>query len=120
MVVVTMIAMDHPMDGGMLRHGSEPRYEKDKDDWDLPDKSFYWELSPTLRFHLDQEPGTLRMSDETAECYYRLNIMVRDSIHSLDTSLSLVNLRVRLEISTNSEVVNFQIIDISSWSVKTL
>ncbi|KAG8255367.1 hypothetical protein J6590_094292, partial [Homalodisca vitripennis] len=67
--------------------------EKDKDDWDLPDKSFYWELSPTLRFHLDQEPGTLRMSDETAECYYRLTIMVRDSIHSLDISLSLVNLR---------------------------
>ncbi|KAG8275345.1 beta-catenin binding [Homalodisca vitripennis] len=86
-------------------------YVEDKDDWDLPDKSFYWESSPSPQFHLDQETGTLRISGDTAEGDYRLRVRVRDSRHSLDTVVSSVTVMVRQITMADwyhSEVVTFQ------------
>lgn len=42
-------------------------YVYDLDDWDLPDKKFYWKTpdNPHPRFRLDEDTGTITMLADT-------------------------------------------------------
>lgn len=41
----------------------------DADDWDLPDKRFYWENEPDPNFSLDQDTGMLTMRNTSIQGY---------------------------------------------------
>ena len=54
----------------------------DKDDWDLPDKTFYWETTEHPSFTLDEHTGTITMKRHTPEGRYHLKFHVFDRKHT--------------------------------------
>ena len=54
----------------------------DKDDWDLPDKTFYWEGSPHPSFVLNEDTGEITMLRRTLEGRYHLRFHVFDRKHT--------------------------------------
>lgn len=42
-------------------------YVYDLDDWDLPDKKFYWENAENPRFKIDEDSGMITMRQGTKD-----------------------------------------------------
>jgi len=57
-------------------------YVYDLDDWDLPDKKFYWEAMEHPRFKLDEDSGMVTMRAGTREGRYHLRFKVYDRKHT--------------------------------------
>lgn len=58
-------------------------YVYDLDDWDLPDKKFYWETNEGHpRFKLNEDTGMLTMKHGTREGKYHLKFKVYDRKHT--------------------------------------
>uniref|UniRef100_A0A8D8PLP1 Neural-cadherin n=1 Tax=Cacopsylla melanoneura TaxID=428564 RepID=A0A8D8PLP1_9HEMI len=57
-------------------------YVYDLDDWDLPDKKFYWETSEHPRFRLNEDTGMIQMRHGTKEAVYHLKFKVYDRKHT--------------------------------------
>lgn len=57
-------------------------YVYDLDDWDLPDKKFYWDGTEHPRFKLDEDNGMITMRQGTREGRYHLRFKVYDRKHT--------------------------------------
>lgn len=54
----------------------------DLDDWDLPDKKFYWEGLEHAQFKLDEDTGMIYMKSGTHDGRYHLRFKVYDRKHT--------------------------------------
>lgn len=52
------------------------------DDWDLPDKKFYWESVENPRFKLNEDTGMITMRHGTKSGKYHLRFKVYDRKHT--------------------------------------
>jgi len=52
------------------------------DDWDLPDKKFYWEGLEHAQFRLDEDSGMIYMKSGTHDGKYHLRFKVYDRKHT--------------------------------------
>lgn len=57
-------------------------YVYDLDDWDLPDKKFYWEGLEHAQFKLDEDTGMIYMKSGTHDGRYHLRFKVYDRKHT--------------------------------------
>ncbi|KYB27321.1 Neural-cadherin-like Protein [Tribolium castaneum] len=57
-------------------------YVYDLDDWDLPDKKFYWETVEHRNFKLNEDTGMISMKHGTREGKYHLRFKVYDRKHT--------------------------------------
>lgn len=57
-------------------------YVYDLDDWDLPDKKFYWEDLGHAQFTLHDETGMITMKSGTHDGRYQLRFKVYDRKHT--------------------------------------
>ncbi|XP_066596420.1 LOW QUALITY PROTEIN: neural-cadherin-like [Prorops nasuta] len=57
-------------------------YVYDLDDWDLPDKKFYWEGLEHAQFKLDEDTGMISMKSGTHDGRYNLRFKVYDRKHT--------------------------------------
>ena len=57
-------------------------YVYDLDDWDLPDKKFYWDTKEHPNFALHQDTGMLTMRHGTRDGKYHLRFRVYDRKHT--------------------------------------
>ena len=57
-------------------------YVYDLDDWDLPDKKFYWENVEHPNFKLDEDTGMISMRQGITEGIYELRFRVYDRKHT--------------------------------------
>ncbi|XP_076394562.1 neural-cadherin isoform X3 [Megachile rotundata] len=57
-------------------------YVYDLDDWDLPDKKFYWEGLEHTQFKLDEDTGMIYMKAGTHDGRYHLRFKVYDRKHT--------------------------------------
>ncbi|XP_068904347.1 neural-cadherin isoform X1 [Tenebrio molitor] len=57
-------------------------YVYDLDDWDLPDKKFYWETTEHPRFKLNEDTGMISMKHGTRDGKYHLRFKVYDRKHT--------------------------------------
>uniref|UniRef100_A0A1B0GHQ4 Putative cadherin egf lag seven-pass g-type receptor n=1 Tax=Lutzomyia longipalpis TaxID=7200 RepID=A0A1B0GHQ4_LUTLO len=57
-------------------------YVYDLDDWDLPDKKFYWEGAEHPRFKLNEDSGMITMRQGTRDGKYHLRFKVYDRKHT--------------------------------------
>lgn len=57
-------------------------YVYDLDDWDLPDKKFYWEGLEHAQFRLDEDTGMIYMKSGTHDGKYHLRFKVYDRKHT--------------------------------------
>ncbi|XP_071875827.1 neural-cadherin-like isoform X1 [Bombus fervidus] len=57
-------------------------YVFDLDDWDLPDKKFYWEGLEHAQFKLDEDTGMIYMKSGTHDGRYHLRFKVYDRKHT--------------------------------------
>ncbi|XP_049867140.1 neural-cadherin isoform X1 [Pectinophora gossypiella] len=57
-------------------------YVYDLDDWDLPDKKFFWESTEHPNFTLNEETGMIQMKHKTREGKYHLKFKVYDRKHT--------------------------------------
>ncbi|XP_037905049.1 neural-cadherin isoform X5 [Hermetia illucens] len=89
-------------------------YVYDLDDWDLPDKKFYWEAQEHPRFKLDEDSGMITMRQGTREGRYHLRFKVYDRKHTQTDVPANVTVTVR-EIPHDA-VVNSGSIRISGIS----
>ncbi|XP_067623205.1 neural-cadherin isoform X2 [Eurosta solidaginis] len=79
-------------------------YVYDLDDWDLPDKKFYWESQEHPRFKLDEDSGMVTMRAGTREGRYHLRFKVYDRKHTQTDVPANITVTVR-EIS-HEAVIN--------------
>ncbi|XP_070067867.1 neural-cadherin isoform X8 [Drosophila takahashii] len=70
-------------------------YVYDLDDWDLPDKKFYWEAMEHPRFKLDEDSGMVTMRAGTREGRYHLRFKVYDRKHTQTDIPANVTVTVR-------------------------
>ncbi|XP_037038290.1 neural-cadherin isoform X5 [Bradysia coprophila] len=70
-------------------------YVYDLDDWDLPDKKFYWESQEHPRFKLDEDSGMITMRQGTKEGRYSLRFKVYDRKHTQTDVPANVTVTVR-------------------------
>jgi hypothetical protein len=74
--------------GKFLEQGQAPDtevgrvYVYDLDDWDLPDKKFYWDTKEHPNFSLHQDTGMLTMRHGTRDGKYHLRFRVYDRKHT--------------------------------------
>ncbi|KAJ8965456.1 hypothetical protein NQ317_001461, partial [Molorchus minor] len=57
-------------------------YVYDLDDWDLPDKKFYWEGAEHTGFKLNEDTGMISMKQHTKDGIYHLRFKVYDRKHT--------------------------------------
>ncbi|XP_050552731.1 neural-cadherin isoform X1 [Spodoptera frugiperda] len=102
-------------------------YVYDLDDWDLPDKKFFWESSEHPNFTLNEETGMIQMRHKTREGRYHLKFKVYDRKHTQTDVPANVTVYVK-EISHDA-IINSGSIRISGisdedfirvWNYKTL
>ncbi|XP_075992348.1 neural cadherin isoform X1 [Anticarsia gemmatalis] len=102
-------------------------YVYDLDDWDLPDKKFFWESSEHPNFTLNEETGMIQMRHKTREGRYHLKFKVYDRKHTQTDVPANVTVYVK-EIS-HEAIINSGSIRISGisdedfirvWNYKTL
>ncbi|XP_045534312.1 neural-cadherin isoform X5 [Papilio machaon] len=102
-------------------------YVYDLDDWDLPDKKFYWESSEHPNFTLNEETGMIQMKHKTREGRYHLKFKVYDRKHT-QTDVP-ANVTVYVKEITHEAIINSGSIRISGisdedfvrvWNYKTL
>ncbi|KAL5279010.1 hmr-1.2 family protein [Megaselia abdita] len=70
-------------------------YVYDLDDWDLPDKKFYWDPQEHPRFKLDEDSGMITMRSGTREGRYHLRFKVYDRKHTQTDVPANVTVTVR-------------------------
>nr|CAD7427266.1 unnamed protein product [Timema monikensis] len=78
-------------------------FVNDLDDWDLPDKKFYWEGVEHPRFKLDEDTGMITMRHGTKEGRYNLEFKVYDRKHTQTDVLANVSITVK-ELSHESVI----------------
>ncbi|XP_077285553.1 cadherin-N2 [Arctopsyche grandis] len=78
-------------------------YVDDVDDWDVPDKKFYWEGTEHSRFRLNEETGMIQMKQGTRNGLYHLRFKVYDRKHGQTDISANVTVTVR---EINSETVS--------------
>lgn len=79
-------------------------FVNDIDDWDLPDKKFYWDGNEHPRFRLNEETGMIQMKQGTRNGVYQLKFKVYDRTHS-QTDIS-ANVTVIVREMSNDAVTN--------------
>ncbi|KAG8330089.1 beta-catenin binding [Homalodisca vitripennis] len=57
-------------------------YVRDADDWDVPDKIFYWDTNEHVRFRLNEDSGMITMRQGTPDGRYLLRFKVYDRRHT--------------------------------------
>uniref|UniRef100_T1DFT0 Putative cadherin n=1 Tax=Cupiennius salei TaxID=6928 RepID=T1DFT0_CUPSA len=63
---------------------------EDLDDWDLPDKSFYWENNVAHpNFEVDKDTGLIVMRNVTSGGTYFLRFVVHDRVHTQEVSANV-------------------------------
>ncbi|XP_055930136.1 neural-cadherin-like isoform X4 [Argiope bruennichi] len=63
---------------------------EDLDDWDLPDKSFYWENNIAhTNFEVDKDTGLIVMKNVTSGGTYFLRFVVHDRVHTQEVSANV-------------------------------
>lgn len=80
-------------------------YVNDPDDWDLNDKTFYWDANEHSNFKLNEATGMLIMRQGTREGRYNLRFRVFDRKHGQSDVLANVTVVVReipIEAVSNS------------------
>lgn len=70
-------------------------YVYDLDDWDLPDKKFYWDTKEHPNFSLNQDTGMLTMRHGTRDGRYNLRFRVYDRKHTQVDIPANVSITVR-------------------------
>ncbi|XP_078049941.1 neural-cadherin isoform X3 [Augochlora pura] len=70
-------------------------YVYDLDDWDLPDKKFYWENLEHDQFKLDEDTGMIYMKSGTADGRYHLRFKVYDRKHTQTDIFANVTVTVK-------------------------
>lgn len=55
---------------------------QDRDDWDVPDKVFYWDTNEHVRFRLNEDSGMITMRKGTPDGRYLLRFKVYDRRHT--------------------------------------
>ncbi|XP_043069622.1 putative neural-cadherin 2 isoform X1 [Drosophila bipectinata] len=70
-------------------------YVNDPDDWDVPDKKYYWEVQEHQRFKLDTDTGMLTMKAGTRRGRYSLKFKVYDREHGQEDIPSNLSVTVR-------------------------
>ncbi|XP_034471954.1 putative neural-cadherin 2 [Drosophila innubila] len=70
-------------------------YVNDPDDWDVPDKKYYWEAQEHQRFKLDTDTGILTMRAGTRRGRYQLRFKVYDREHGQEDIPSNLSVTVR-------------------------
>ncbi|KAJ4431420.1 hypothetical protein ANN_20017, partial [Periplaneta americana] len=70
-------------------------YVYDLDDWDLPDKKFYWEGAEHPRFKLNEDSGMITMRHGTRDGRYHLKFKVYDRKHTQTDVPANVTVTVR-------------------------
>lgn len=61
---------------------------EDKDDWDLPDKTFFWEEGPQELFDVNQDTGMITMKNVSEGTYF-LKVKVYDRKHTQEVSANV-------------------------------
>ncbi|XP_057671471.1 neural-cadherin isoform X4 [Diorhabda carinulata] len=79
-------------------------YVYDLDDWDLPDKKFYWESVDHPRFKLNEDTGMISMKHGTRDGVYQLRFRVYDRKHT-QTDVA-ANVTVTVKEIPHEAVVN--------------
>uniref|UniRef100_A0A6P7F1C7 Neural-cadherin-like isoform X3 n=1 Tax=Diabrotica virgifera virgifera TaxID=50390 RepID=A0A6P7F1C7_DIAVI len=79
-------------------------YVYDLDDWDLPDKKFYWEGPEHPRFKLNEDTGMISMKSGTRDGIYYLRFKVYDRKHT-QTDVA-ANVTVTVKEIPHEAVVN--------------
>ncbi|XP_044743242.1 neural-cadherin isoform X2 [Chrysoperla carnea] len=70
-------------------------YVYDLDDWDLPDKKFYWEGTEHPNFKLNEDTGMITMRHGTRDGRYHLRFKVYDRKHTQNDVPANVTVTVR-------------------------
>jgi len=70
-------------------------YVYDIDDWDLPDKKFYWEGNEHSNFKLNEDTGMILMKHGTRDGRYNLKFKVYDRKHTQTDIAANVTVIVR-------------------------
>lgn len=70
-------------------------YVYDLDDWDLPDKMFYWETTEHPQFKLNEHTGMITMKHGTRDGKYQLKFKVFDRKHTQTDVPANVTVTVR-------------------------
>jgi len=70
-------------------------YVNDPDDWDVPDKKYYWEVQEHQRFKLDTDTGILTMRAGTRRGRYQLRFKVYDREHGQEDIPANLSVTVR-------------------------
>ncbi|XP_049764500.1 neural-cadherin-like, partial [Schistocerca cancellata] len=70
-------------------------YVQDPDDWDLPDKKFYWLADEHHRFKVNEASGMITMKYNTPEGIYNLAFRVSDHRHSQNNVSATVTVTVK-------------------------
>ncbi|KAG8223170.1 hypothetical protein J437_LFUL000336 [Ladona fulva] len=70
-------------------------YVYDLDDWDLPDKKFYWDGTEHPRFRLNEDTGMITMKHGTRDGRYHLRFKVYDRKHTQTDVPANVTVTVR-------------------------
>lgn len=60
-------------------------YVEDPDDWDLPDKHFYWATESNSQFRLNQETGEITLLEDTKNGTYNLQFRVTEESMLIDS-----------------------------------
>ena len=76
-------------------------YVHDLDDWDLPDKSFYWAETKNPNFGLVESTGMISMNPDTRNGVHNLRFKVFDRKHTQSDIPANVTVTVR-DISTEA------------------
>ena len=79
-------------------------YVYDLDDWDLPDKKFYWEGLEHAQFKLDEDTGMISIKSGTYDGRYHLRFKVYDRKHT-QTDVP-ANVTVTVKTIPHEAVVN--------------
>ena len=92
-------------------------YVDDPDDWDLPDKTFFWRDGKHTSFSLDENTGMITMLHGTPEDTYQLNFRVIEESdliqrHEVDASVVVTIKEIPEEAVDKSGSIRF--IDISA------
>lgn len=100
---------DNPMEAGESNifvynyKGQAPDTEigrvfvEDPDDWDLPDKTFFWSDGPHNAFSLDENTGMITMLEGTRDGTYELNFRVIEESALIQRHEVLANVKVTIK-----------------------
>lgn len=77
-----MLTDIHVLQGQLLDAEIGQVYVNDLDDWDIPDKKFYWSTREHSRFKLNEDTGMITIKPGTPRGQYSLHFKGYDREHS--------------------------------------